>query len=510
MRQNFWESGVESAPDSYFYAGNFFVMKNKILKSELDNALELCNEYTDTENILTAGNSFFEKFYFGTRILILAVCPGDEILIAGNTILNLSQAKAEIFIAYSVNSKINETALNILGIKKDKVIFLKNLERDLKNILLSLRANIIFCPDFDSNADYNILSTAFENIMGEILKSNQNYYPEVYKKFACATALNTPADFYAPNLLQVPRPNFELIDRANYSWKSRVRFPVPEFCQKTSLKDNILADAIFSYKNYRNDLNALRILNSDEIFFERRTDNQIYSAKISSDKIGNFRITGDTEKNKILIDWSEAVQVQRIVVYGNYLDSETHDIKIKLELDNFRIEIDSTGIYKNNIYQVEKILPAKGLPLIIDTEKIFVKHAEIFVENGLGIAEIEFFSNIEPVRKIQPFIKMTTDDNFFYKYYVPEYLEKISVGIYKFHVDGSVKISAEVDDENILTEILTGDEELNLNFGDAEEIILTAEVVGDSNIYDRAIIRKISSVEQIQMKIFQWLDKISS
>lgn len=495
-------------------------MDNKIFKSELDGTFELCNEFTATEDIVTAGNSFFERSYFGTRILIIAPRPGDEILIAGNTILTLAQAKAEIFIAYSVKEKINLNALKILGVKSEKIIFLNNLENDLRKIILELRANIIFCADFDSQAEYKILSQAFENILGEILKTDKSYRPEVYKKFACATALNAPPDFYAPNILSVPRPkigatdnyNFDIIDCANYSWKNRVRFPVPENCQKTLLKENPLANAIFSYKNFRNDLNALRILNGDEVFFERRTDNQIYSAKISSDKIGDFKIIGATEKNKISIEWAEGVQVQRIVIYGNFKDTEPAELKINLTLDNFRAKIDNTGISLDNSCQIEKVLPANGLPLIIGTEKIFVRKAEISaVKSGknFGISEVEFFSNIMPRRQIQPFIKMTAGKNFFYKYDVPSEVEKISVGVYKFHVDEPVKISAEVGEENILTEILTGDEELILKFGNAEEIILTAEVVGNPNIYDRAIIRRVGDLAQIQMKIFQWLDKIS-
>ena len=71
----------------------------KIFKSELDGTLEICDNFTMAEDVLTAGNSFFDRSYFGTRILILAPRPGDEILIAGNTIFNFARAKAEIFIA---------------------------------------------------------------------------------------------------------------------------------------------------------------------------------------------------------------------------------------------------------------------------------------------------------------------------------------------------------------------------------------------------------------------------
>ena len=61
-------------------------------------------------------------------------------------------------------------------------------------------------------------------------------------------------------------------------------------------------------------------------------------------------------------------------------------------------------------------------------------------------------------------------------------------------------------DENILSEVVT-DEELILNFGGASEVVVTAEVVG-SEIYDRAIIRRVGDFAQIQLKVWQWLDKL--
>ena len=46
-----------------------------------------------------------------------------------------------------------------------------------------------------------------------------------------------------------------------------------------------------------------------------------------------------------------------------------------------------------------------------------------------------------------------------------------------------------------------------LNPGGATEIILTAEVIG-ADIYDRAIIRRVGDLAQIQLKVWQWLDKL--
>ncbi|MBQ6975155.1 MAG: hypothetical protein IJQ16_01195, partial [Selenomonadaceae bacterium] len=333
----------------------------------------------------------------------------------------------------------------------------------------------------------------------------QDYKPEVYKKFALATAINSIPDFYATNLFSTRRPkigvtdgyDFDIIDRANYSWKNRVRFPVPEVCQKTLLKDNPLANAIFAYKSRRNELSALKILNADEIFFELRTDNQIYCAKKISPRIYAF---------------DDAAQVQRIVIYGNIFDEEPADIILRLEFDNFEVAIDKESISIDNTNEIKLELPAHGLPCVRDVQKFFIRRAEIIpvkVGKNFSISVVEFFANAEPLRKIQPFIKICVGEDFIYNYAVPYEVEKIPLSLYRFHVDEPVKICAEVDGEIFLTEILTGDEELILNLDDRKEIILTAEVTNNANIYDRVIIRRTGDLAQIQLKILQWIDKIS-
>ena len=552
--------------------------------------LELVGEDADAKEIPTAGNSFFDKSFFGTRVLILAPHPDDEINVAGNMILTLAAAKAEIFVAYSTNGDFDVAAevraqeavdaLKILGVPSERIIFMgygdghklsdaptpspaghvetyaakgfvdyakkifgrhspytrQNFKRDLKSLLLELRANIIFCVDFDSHADHRALSISFEEVMGEILSERSDYRPEVYKKFAYATAFTAAPDFYAANLRATQKPkvgatdtyDFDLIDRANYVWTDRVRFPVLH--SQTLLKDNPLADAIFAHKSQRNEWNALRIINSDEIFFERRTDSQTFAAQVSAtsgdaSKVRDFKLidTADVDitpaqlannlwqptdaQRKIFFAWDEPAQIQRVVIYGNPLDDAPAKISLRFELAEPQAVIDKTRLYLDNVKTFSAELPSRGRPLVIDTEKVFVTRAEIAAVDAsrdFGLAEVEFFANVEPLHKIPPFVKLTVDDNFAYRYAVPAEVEKISLGLYRFHVDAPVRITAAAGDENILSEVVT-DGELILNFGKATEIVVTAEV-GD--IYDRVIIRRVGDLAQIQLKVWQWLDKL--
>ena len=553
---------------------------------------ELTGADTQAEEILTAGNSFFDKSYFGTRVLILAPHPDDEINIAGNMILTMAAAKAEIFAVYSTSGDFVQAAevraqeavdaLKILGVPRERIIFLgygdghklsdtptpspaghsetyaaagfvdyatktfgrpaaytrQNFKRDLKSLLLELRANIIFCVDFDNHPDHRALSILFEEVMGEILSERNDYRPEVYKKFAYATAFTAAPDFYDANLRATLKPkigetdtyDFDLVDRANYIWANRVRFPVMHY--QTLLKDNPLADAIFAHKSQRNEWNALRILNSDEIFFERRTDSLTFAAQVKAtsgdaSKVRDFKLidTADVAvspaqiannlwqptdaQRKIFFAWDEPAQIQRIVIYGNPLDEATAKISLRLELAEPQAVIDKARLYLDNVKTFSAELPNRGRPLVIDTEKFFVTRAEISVVDAgknFGLAEVEFFANAEPLRKIPPFVKLTVNDNFAYRYAVPSEAEKISLGLYRFHVDAPVRITAAAGDESLLSEVVT-DGELILNFGKAEEILVTAEVIG-SDIYDRVIIRRVGDLAQIQLKVWQWLDKL--
>ena len=564
--------------------------------AEACGVFELVGAQIQAEEVLTAGNSFFDRNFFGTRVLILAPHPDDEINIAGNMILTLSAAKAEIFVAYSTNGDFEQSAdvrareavdaLKILGVPRDKIIFLgygdghklsdvpttspaghtetyaadgfvdyakktfgrhsqytrDNFKRDLKSLLMELRANIIFCVDFDSHADHRTLSILFEETLGEILSERCDWRPEVYKKFAYSTAFTAAPDFYAQNLLATRKPkvgetetyDFDLIDRANYVWADRIRFPVPENCRQTVLKNNPLAEAIFAHKSQRNQWNALRILNSDEVFFERRTDSETFAAKVTAtsgdaSKVRDFKIidtpdvdaspakfgnnlwqpSPDDTRRKIFFTWDDPAQVQRVVIYGNPLDDEAAELSLRLELANKFAVVDKARLSLDNVKNFRITLPKRGRPFILDTEKFFVTRAELTVASAgknFGLSEVEFFANAEPLKKIPPFVKLTVDENFFYRYAVPWEVERISLGLYRFHVDSPVKISATAGDEIILSQVVT-DDELILNFGGASEVVVTAEVVG-SDIYDRAIIRRVGDFAQIQLKVGQWLDKL--
>ena len=210
----------------------------KINKSAMGDVLDIYGEeviidHEDDE----IGNSFFETRRHGVRVLFIAKKTVDLINFAGNMILNLSRSHANIFVICTKSCDIKP--LEFLGIERDKIL---DCELNFQKTILDMKADIIFCTEFDD---------LFANF-----KFDNEYIPEIYEMINCERL----SDFYADNLLETK------IEKKYSNWSQRIRFPVAEDCRIPLMKNNPLDKAIFNY----GELNALKILNSDEVFFERQ------------------------------------------------------------------------------------------------------------------------------------------------------------------------------------------------------------------------------------------------
>ena len=469
-------------------------------------------------------NSFFDIRYHGFKILVIVPNSSDEVNLAGAMILNLVKARANIFVAFVNGNLIKDTkisrevenSLEILGMKRDNIIYLDNNDvlSALKKLLIELEADAIFCTDFDIPAEHRRLTIDFDQAIGEILsRAGNKYHPEIYKGFAYATAFAAIQDLHSENLLETKKPlNFDLIDRANYTWSERIRFPVYENCRKTLILHNPIAKAIFAHKSQRNEWNTLGIINSDEVFFERRTDNLLYFAKISAtsgdfSKVCDFHIIhtenvneskpkfcnhiwkpdGNDIERKLTLFWKNLQQIEQIKIYGDINSESTQRINISLDKSYFsRIS-----------------LPEHGKPYIINfSEVIFASKVEIQLEGEGSISEIEIFAEREPRRIVKPFIKITIDDNFIYDYFIPKSKKRIELEIYRFHIDKPVEIS--VSDGVIFC----SGEKFILQF-DSDNVTVRAETSGEPEIFDQIKIHRKSSIYFWKLRLKQLIERMN-
>ena len=377
--------------------------------------------------------------------------------------------------------------------------------RDLEELILYVHADIILAVDFDKHSDHRMLSLCFEQVMGRILsRPGNDYRPEVFKRFAYSTAFMAAHDLFADNLPETKKPenvtDKEMIDTSCYSWRGRVRFPVPAGCRNTLLEGNTIAEALKQHVSQDAVLNAVNIINSDEVFFRRRTDSITFSAHVSAssgnpDYAHDFMLANvsdiysDTPKwtnylwrpdaedtlKTITFTWDKEQTISRTVLWGN-IDG-TPIQKAELRLDNgFSCEL---GVF-----------PERGLPLVIDIpegkrngiKKLSISILDAGGTEG-GLAEVEAFAEPEQRGYIRPYLQITCNDNFIYEYNRKQGDEYVNVGCYCWKVNEPVKY--EVHGNARL-------EEGRLIFSDDNDVILLASA-GD--VYCRSVFRTLSSAE---------------
>lgn len=162
------------------------------------------------------------------------------------------------------------------------------LLEDLMNVILKYKPNTIIGTDFDNHPDHRMCSIALDLVMGEILNSNGNdYFPLYLKGFAYSVAFEGKNDFFSNHLLSARINGKALsyseygVDNPTFSWEKRIRIPVSKVCRAMTLKNNVIYRALSSYISQRIFVRVGRIVNGDQIFWQRRTDNLAHQGKMT-------------------------------------------------------------------------------------------------------------------------------------------------------------------------------------------------------------------------------------
>ena len=217
------------------------------------------------------------------------------------------------------------------------------------------------------------------------------------------------------NIVKNGKPYNGLIDYGIYQWDSRIRIAVtPEF-RNRCLVLNPKARALMKHRSQYIILRAGSIINSDEVFWERRTDSLTASAKITvssgnaeylrdfalyrcgeidseSPRLMEYLWSPVDERKEAAFEWRIPQSICGCCLYGNI--EETGRIRnVAISADNgFRLD---TGP-----------LPKRGGPLWIDIDgRRGVRSVTIAITEyegvGWGMAECEFFSTKENERTKQ-------------------------------------------------------------------------------------------------------------
>lgn len=163
-----------------------------------------------------------------------------------------------------------------------------NFLADLKNVILKYKPDLITAVDMDFHPDHKMCSIAVDMVMADILKQEGNtYFPEVLKGFAYNTTYGGIEDLQNVNLLST-RCDHEKVwntaldtDNPAFEWEARIRFPVIGSCRNILLWKNPVFRALSAHVSQRAFERSGRIINGDQIFWRKRTDNLALCGEMS-------------------------------------------------------------------------------------------------------------------------------------------------------------------------------------------------------------------------------------
>lgn len=307
------------------------------------------------------------------RALIIVPHQDDETNLIGN-IADVLLKKYELFVLYSsldvnkkkgaIRKKEGCSACGIWGIDKEHIIFLDfpdtpnsvghhwysdkgtEIVNALKTQILNIIPTLIIATDFDFHSDHRMLSLALDKSMGQILRQCKGYHPIVLKGFCYETSFYGIEDYSASDLAR-SIPGSELLSNPSFEWEKRISISSGEkagfIWKRKAFK------ALEKHKSQYAVLHARSIINSDNVFWMRRTDSLMYSACLSSsvsdaEKVRDFLILDtddiitvdplDIDYSKsccvfqkddwLSAEWEKYVTADRIIVHGciNNLNQE--------------------------------------------------------------------------------------------------------------------------------------------------------------------------------------------
>ena len=383
-----------------------------------------------------------------------------------------------------------------------------NYVRDLRELMLQVRADVIIATDFDYHADHRMMSISFDEVIGQILsRPGNDYFPEVFRRFAYCTGWRNKPDFFDSDfILSTAKPvpmvtvqyDRQIIDTSYYSWPERVRFPVPE-ASREPYDRNILAQALKQHVSQKAHAHAENVINSDEVSWRRRTDSLSFSAKVTAtsgnpEYVHDFRLLNVSEIDSDAPAWENYLWIPdeddsaKELVFTWDSPQEISQVRLWGNVDGAPVERISVSM--NTGYSTEAgPLPEKGLPLTLNIPaQSGVTECRLRIlaqgSGGSGLAEVEFFAQDEQPPVVMPFVQITTGGNFVYVY--PRRPDELSIPVecYCYRCGSPVKWtvegSARLEGGNLVFEA-----------GNTGDVVLTAET--GNGLYCRSIFRTVSA-----------------
>ena len=370
------------------------------------------------------------------KLVIFVPHQDDETNLAGN-ILSYLVKNYDVYVVYSslevnpdkasIRKKEAVNACAVYGIEKDNVIFGefpdtpnrnghhfftdgdKSITLKFEEILRKLMPELIIGTDFDFHSDHRMVSLALDEAVFNIMNKIKTYTPLYLKGFCYETAYYGVDDYSATDLKNTKVAKMPL-SNVSYKWEDRISLNSQEkngfIFLKTPFK------ALKCHKSQYAAMHARKVINADNVFWKKRTDNLlIRDATITAtsgdiSKISDLKVI-DTDdiitEDPLKIDYSKGLwkpddsdlkpcinivfngekTVEQIVLHGSPMSDHIEKCNIEIYLGEQTVKVDSLMPY--------------GQPTILNIGRVQCSHIEIRSLSQTCISEIEVF---QPAQRI--------------------------------------------------------------------------------------------------------------
>lgn len=370
------------------------------------------------------------------KLVIFVPHQDDETNLVGN-ILSYLVRQYDVYVVYSsldanpdkalIRKQEARNACAVYGIEKDNVIFLglpdtpnrtrhhfftdgdKNIILKFEEILRTLMPEVIMGTDFDFHSDHRMVSLALDEAVFNIMNEIKTYTPLYLKGFCYETAYYGVDDYSATDLKNTKIGKIPL-SNVSYKWEDKISLNSQEkngfIFLKTPFK------ALKCHKSQYAVLHARRVINADNVFWEKRTDNLlIRDAKITATsgdptKINDLKVIDTNDiitEDPLKIDYSKGLwkpddsdlnpcinivfngekTVEQIVLHGNPMLDYIEKCNIEIHLGEQTLKVDSLMPY--------------GQPTLLNIDMVRCSQIEIRSLSQTCISEIEVF---QPTQRI--------------------------------------------------------------------------------------------------------------
>lgn len=365
------------------------------------------------------------------KIIIFVPHQDDEINLVGNILDELAEHYS-VYIVYSsleMDSKKAETrkkeAMNscmLYGIDSNHIKFLGfpdtpnssgkhyftdgdvEIVNKIYEVIESIKPDIIIGTDFDFHSDHRMLSLALDEALCKNLKRYADYKPIYLKGFCYETAYYGVED-YSASALENTKVKDSMLSNVSYRWEDRLS--ISNNHKNCFIFQQKAFKALKCHKSQYALLHARSVINSDNVFWQKRTDNlllnncHITASSGDVNKLCDLKvidtndiITVDPKKidytkglwipdkndlNPIInIQFDSGMNIHQIVLYGSPMIEEDRDCNIKIFING-------------KIFIVDR-LNSFGQSTILNVGNIKCNNIKIVDYSSTSLSQIEVFN----------------------------------------------------------------------------------------------------------------------